>query len=139
MTPLRSAKLLHTVVAMGVALTGGSVTACGGSTEGSPLAIDAGADSPYATIRPAPEPDGGYVTIGYAPSDAGVVDAYPTIGIYQPDGGPDGYPIILPAYPPDAGPDAYGTIKSPPPDGGGAIDAAGDATYPTIGIAHDGG
>jgi hypothetical protein len=138
----RNARLLHTIVAMGVALTSGAVgTACGGATLESPAAVDGGGkgdgDSPDA-----------YPTIGYhaqdgdivqgadaypiiypaPPRDAGAdADAYPTIGIYQPDGAVDayptiepavdaaidGYPIIVPVY--DAGSDAYAIILPPGP------------------------
>jgi hypothetical protein len=109
MTSPRGVRLLHTIVAMGVALTGGTVaTACGGIADGGPIPGDAGLDGDgqdgayahigignphepdggvdvYATIRP-----DGYPTIGI---DTGA-DAYAHIGIAIDAGAPDGYPII---------------------------------------------
>jgi hypothetical protein len=107
-------RLLHTIVAMGVALTGGTSTACGGIADGGLLSgsdggdeadaiypvIDAGGDhyatigyigsdadrDGYATIRQADA----YPTIGY---DARSEDGYPTIGIADA-GEADSYPII---------------------------------------------
>jgi hypothetical protein len=114
----RNARLLHTIVAMGVALTGGTLgTGCGGSTLASPLTLDAGTTH-----------------------DGDALDAYPTIGIRTPDGAypgihadtsplSDAYGIILPAPPPDASTtdDGYPTISFSEGD-------AGDDAYPTIGI-----
>jgi hypothetical protein len=115
-------RLLHTIVAMGVALTGGSATACGGiASSNIPPGADGGGDvadagnpavdgqtgDHYAMIGIAedaypvitPKPDDAYPTIGYdADHDGyptigiGPEDAYPTIGIDA--GSPDGYPII---------------------------------------------
>jgi hypothetical protein len=120
MTAPPRARLLHTIVAMGVALTGGTLLACGGAT---------------ATIPPGGG-DGGQDMN----RDGDTADQYyQGIGIYIPDGSADRYAVILPveedAYPVigfDAGTDAYGTIKTPYPDGGS------DA-YPMIGIAVDAG
>jgi len=120
-------RLLHTIVAMGVALTGGASGACGGfATSNITPGSDGGGDETDAAY---PLIDAGgdhYATIGYIGNDADLdgystirtADAYPTIGI---DAGPeDAYPTI--GY--DAGPDdGYPTI---------GIDAGEPDGYPII-------
>lgn len=63
MTPPPRARLFHTIVAMGVALTGGTMVACGGATEGGPAPVDGGPDS---ISRDAHESEQ-YATIGVVP------------------------------------------------------------------------
>jgi hypothetical protein len=95
--------LLHTIVAMGVALTGGTMTACGGVTVADPGGADGGGD---ATLDDAPT-DHSYPIIDSArrPDGYGTIksqaDGYPVISSNVDSG--DGYPIITPvegdAYP----------------------------------------
>jgi hypothetical protein len=105
MSSPRGVRLLHTIVAMGVALTGGGVAAaCGGVTEG-PIPTDGGegGDEHYAHIGALGDERYGLIDAGGGDAYAHIgidEDAYPTI---HPDGyahigidagAPDGYPII---------------------------------------------
>jgi hypothetical protein len=129
------ARLFHTLVLMGIGLTGTAVVpaiaGCGGNVATEVKSGDAGPDA-YATIgyvRPdasdaayatigTVEPDANYETIRPAPPvDAGDA-SYDMIGYL--DAGDDGYVIILPAMPPDAAPDGcYPCIGiGPEPDAG---------------------
>lgn len=117
MTPSRTRpRLLHTIVAMGVALTGGASAACGGIANAGLLSgSDGGEDA-----------DAAYPLI-----DAGG-DQYATIGYIGSDADRDGYATIRPAdaYPTiDVRADHYPTI---------GYDAGSDDGYPTIGIEADG-
>jgi hypothetical protein len=126
MTSPRGARLLHTIVAMGVALTGGAgASACGGVAGGLSLISDGDAgeggdardagDAAYPMIGS--DPGDAYAHIGIDPdayphigADPG--DAYPHIGI---DTGEAASPLGT-----DSG-DAYAHIGIGPEDG-----------YPTI-------
>jgi hypothetical protein len=93
-------RLFHTLVLMGIGLTGAVVApalpGCGGNiTTETKASSDAGTDAPYAMIGTV-MPDAAYAMIGrVAAFDAGK-DA--------------SYAVILPALPPDAGDAAYPTI-----------------------------
>jgi hypothetical protein len=88
-------RLLHTIVAMGVALTGGTSTACGGIADGGLLSGSDGGDEADA-IYPVIDAGGDhYATIGYIGSDAtpGRRMGIRRLGIADA-GEADSYPII---------------------------------------------
>jgi hypothetical protein len=133
------ARLFHTLVLMGIGLTGSVVVpamaGCGGdvTTPATPPA-DAASDTPYPTIGyHAPDAsDASYATIGTVQPDAAYEmihpappadasdDSYATIGYYG-DAEADAYETIQPAPPADAGDagaDAYPIILPPQPTPG---------------------
>ena len=92
------ARLFHTLVLMGIGLTGGLAPVtlgCGGSTTTVTNRPDAAADADAS--------DGAYATIGYHQPDASSADTYATIQAFLPD---SQYAVILPAEPTDAQTDA---------------------------------
>jgi hypothetical protein len=126
-TPANRAHLLRTVVAMGVALTGGGVSLVSMSCGGTVVAIG---DGDAGDARQ---------DIYYSHIDAGPrEECYPRIGIYEPDAADAPYNHIAPdlgidapnedIMAPDLGADApYDIIDSgSPPEGG---DAGDDEDY----------
>jgi hypothetical protein len=99
---MRRAKLFHTLVAMGVTLTGGTlgVTGCSGGGDETPSPAECtGSDCHYANISP-------YQGIAHdgGPRDGSTDSGYATIAYDA--AGYDAYGNISPAPPPDSGPDA---------------------------------